>query len=80
MAMPASSIPMGPIMLPMLLTVFCSISGRVRCRKYSSIPARMARMFTFSSSFFHSKEKLPCRQALPWVQMSTVCTMMNAQE
>ena len=64
----------------MLLTVFCSISGRVRCSKYSSIPARMARIFTFPNSFFHWKEKLPCRHVLAWVQISTVCTMMNAQE
>ena len=71
---------MGPIMLPMLVTVFCSMPGSCQWVRYSSIPARIARMLTFSSSFFHWKEKLPCRQALAWVQISTVCTMMNAQE
>ena len=42
MAMPASSIPMGPIILPTLLNVLVIGAGSEMCSRYSRAPAAMA--------------------------------------
>ena len=80
MAMPASSIPMGPIILPTLLSVLVIGAGSETCSRYSSAPAAMAIRLTLVRSLRHSNRADPCRQALAWVQSSTSCTMTKAQE
>ena len=47
MAMPASSIPMGPIILPTLLSVLVIGAGSEMCSRYSRAPAAMAIRLTF---------------------------------
>ncbi|SCJ57231.1 Uncharacterised protein [uncultured Clostridium sp.] len=80
MAIPASSMPIGPIMLPTVLMVFCSGAGSTTRNQYSSAPAAMAIMLILVSTFFQSSALLPCKRELAWVHSSTSCTMMNAQE
>ena len=78
--MPASSIPIGPIIFPTLLSVLTIGAGKEMCNRYKSAPATIAIRLTLVRIFFHSNLVLPCRQALAWVQSKINCTMTKAQE
>ena len=59
MAMPASSIPMGPIILPTLLSVLVIGAGSEMCSRYSRAPAAMAIRLTLVRSLRHSSRADP---------------------
>ena len=67
-AIPASSIPIGPIIAPTLLSVLTIGEDSEICRRYKSAPATIAIRLTLVRIFFHSSFAPSCRQALACVQ------------